>query len=236
MPLAILICSTPVIRKLYQSYEQKIIVISKFKEVFADNQYVQNTYLPGSLNIDYIKKEHIYHNSFYNIGKKNERGIEMKHNCIDIRQFHAINLGFMLTHEELMCDFIPKPICPYGIRTPTFEKVISERNYVCLHPVQTWPSRTWAIEKWQSLADQLAAANIPVVTIGRNAAESGFFNVDKPIFDIKVTYGYNLMNQTTINDCWHLINHSLCFVTMDSGLLHLAGTTDANIYSIRILN
>jgi hypothetical protein len=37
------------------------------------------------------------------------------------------------------------------------------------------------------------------------------------------------MNKTSISDCWHIISKSSAFVTMDSGLLHLAGTTDANI-------
>ena len=37
------------------------------------------------------------------------------------------------------------------------------------------------------------------------------------------------MNRTSISECWHLISNAICFVTMDSGLLHLAGTTDANI-------
>lgn len=33
------------------------------------------------------------------------------------------------------------------------------------------------------------------------------------------------MNKTSISDCWHLMNNAIAFVTMDSGLLHLAGTT-----------
>jgi hypothetical protein len=40
------------------------------------------------------------------------------------------------------------------------------------------------------------------------------------------------MNQVDIPQTWHLINDSLCFVTMDSGLLHLAGTTDTNIIQL----
>ena len=37
------------------------------------------------------------------------------------------------------------------------------------------------------------------------------------------------MNKTSLSQVWHLINNSTCFITMDSGLLHLAGTTDAEI-------
>ena len=37
------------------------------------------------------------------------------------------------------------------------------------------------------------------------------------------------MNKTSISDTWHIISNAHAFVTMDSGLLHLAGTTDTNI-------
>ena len=40
------------------------------------------------------------------------------------------------------------------------------------------------------------------------------------------------MNKTSIDETWHLINYSSCFVTMDSGLLHLAGTTDCEIIQL----
>mgnify|MGYP002478001057 CR=1 FL=1 len=38
------------------------------------------------------------------------------------------------------------------------------------------------------------------------------------------------MNKTTLDETWNLIEYSLCFITMDSGLLHLAGTTDNSNY------
>jgi hypothetical protein len=40
------------------------------------------------------------------------------------------------------------------------------------------------------------------------------------------------MNKTDISQAHHLIQNSLAFVTMDSGLLHLAGTTDAEIIQL----
>jgi hypothetical protein len=40
------------------------------------------------------------------------------------------------------------------------------------------------------------------------------------------------MNKTTLSQSWHLIDKSMCFITMDSGLLHLAGTTDSNILQL----
>ena len=41
-----------------------------------------------------------------------------------------------------------------------------------------------------------------------------------------------VINKTSLDDTWYLIQNSLCFITMDSGLLHLAGTTDAEIIQL----
>jgi len=68
-----------------------------------------------------------------------------------------------------------------------------------------------------------------VVSIGKDSSEKGFFNVDKPVFNFEIVDGLNLMNKTSISDCWHLIDGAVALVTMDSGLLHLAGTTDTHI-------
>jgi ADP-heptose:LPS heptosyltransferase len=144
----------------------------------------------------------------------------MKHNTVDIRQYHAIKLGMMLGNDELEYDYIPDK----------YESIEGlPEKYVLIHPVQTWPSRTWSAENWVKLTDLLNKRNISVVSIGKDSSETGFFNVDKPIFNFDIENGLNLMNKTSLSQAWHLINNSIAFVTMDSGLLHLAGTTDSEI-------
>lgn len=214
-----LICATPTIKKLHDYYGRKVVIISRFPEVFKMHPSVEASYKRASVDMEYISSTHIVHNSFYNVGKKNDRGIEYKHNMIDIRQFHAIHLGFMLAKDELECYYRP-------IEEP--KNIITE-PYVLIHPVQTWATRTWDAEKWMLLTKELNDKGISVVSIGRDSSETGFFNVQKPVFNFEIDKGLNLMNKTSISECWHLISKSICFVTMDSGLLHLAGTTDANI-------
>jgi hypothetical protein len=167
----------------------------------------------------FIHANYIVHNSFYNVGKKNERGIEYKHNVIDIRQFHAIHLGFTLSEKEMECYY--RPTTPLSIQLP--------KKYVLIHPVATWESRTWPAENWMQLTQSLNDLGIAVVSIGKDSSETGFFNVQKPVFNFEIPNGLNLMNKTTIADCWHIIKNASCFVTMDSGLLHLAGTTKTPI-------
>jgi ADP-heptose:LPS heptosyltransferase len=217
------LCSTPVLRKLYDSYNSKIVVVTNFPELFKNNPLVEKVYQSNSINRDFINSNFITHNSFYENGQKNSRGIEFKHNRIDIRQYHAIKLGFMLTKDEMGLDYIPDEFEPIN-KLP--------EKYVLIHPVQNWPSRTWDAVKWMELTKRLNEQNINVVSIGKESSEVGFFNVKKPIFNFEIKNGINLMNKTTLSQSWHLIDKSTCFITMDSGLLHLAGTTDSNILQL----
>lgn len=217
-----LICATPTIRKLSQSYEQRITVVSPMPELFKNLEYVEASYKSTSIDWDYFNEHYIMHNSFYLVGKKDERGVEMKHNMMDIRQYHAVHLGFMLSKREMSCEYYP-----------TEEKKNSiPHKYILIHPVQTWANRTWATEKWMELVKKLNDDGVYVVSVGKDSSETGFFNVDKPVFNFDIPYGMNLMNQTSISECYHLINNAACFITMDSGLLHLAGTTNTPIIQL----
>ena len=188
-------------------------------ELFKMNPDVAESYKASSVDHGYFAENYIIHNSFYNVGKKNDRGIEYKHNMIDIRQFHAIHLGFMLAKDELECYYRP-------IEEP--KNIITE-PYVLIHPVQTWATRTWDAEKWMLLTKKLNEKGIAVVSVGKDSSETGFFNIKKPTFNFEIDNGLNMMNKTDLSQAWHLIDKSSCFVTMDSGLLHLAGTTDTDI-------
>ncbi len=216
-----LISATLVIKKLSESYQAKITVLSPMPELFKNHPDVSDSFKFSSVDFDYFNSNYIVHNSFYNVGKKNERGIEIKHNRIDIRQFHAINLGFMLKADELSCFYRPTE--------PRKNDIFPKRKYVVIHPVSNWPSRTWNAINWMKLTTDLNELGFDVVSVGKDSSEKGFFNIDKPVFNFEISNGLNLMNKTSISDCWHLINEAVALVTMDSGLLHLAGTTDTYI-------
>ena len=57
-------------------------------------------------------------------------------------------------------------------------------------------------------------------------------NINKPTKNLNFKYGLDLTNKLNISQCWHVINKSKYFITMDSGLLHLAGTTDTEIIQL----
>ena len=209
---------TPTLRKLYQSYNKKISIATHHPELFKNNPYVDNVFTEMN---DFIRNEYETFISF-NVGY-HPNGVCYKHNAMDIRQFHAVNLGFMLTKDEMSMDYFPDEMEP-------IENL--PEKYVLIHPVQNWNSRTWDAKKWQMLTKILNERGIAVVSVGKDSSELGGSNVDKPVFNFNIDLGLNLMNKTSLSQTWHLINNSMCFITMDSGLLHLAGTTDIEIIQL----
>jgi len=209
---------TPTLRKLYQTYGKKISIATHHPELFKNNPYVDNVFV--DIN-DFILNEYETFISF-NVGY-HPNGVCYKHNAMDIRQLHAVNLGFMLTKDEMSMDYFPDDIEP-------IENL--PEKYVLIHPVQNWNSRTWNAKKWQMLTKILNEKGIAVVSVGKDSSELGGSNVDKPVFNFNIDLGLNLMNKTSLSQTWHLINKSMCFITMDSGLLHLAGTTDVEIIQL----
>lgn len=214
------LCATPTIRKLYNSYNKKISVITNIPDLFSTNPYIGNIF-DNSVDREILKETHDIFETFDIVYKPN--GVVNKHNTMDIRQFHAITLGFMLTKEEMSLDYQP---------STSFSITDLPKKYVLIHPVQNWNSRTWSSNNWKLLTKLLNEKGISVISIGKNDSELGGSNVDKPVFDFEIDNGLNLVNKTTLDETWHLIQNSICFVTMDSGLLHLAGTTDSEIIQL----
>ena len=108
-------------------------------------------------------------------------------------------------------------------------------KYVIIHPTHTWATRTWDQKQWQGLVDLLNKDNIPVVAIGRDSSEVGFYNTQKPVMDINIELGVNLLNDPDNDPAelrWMMKNEASIVVTMDSGILHLAGTTDVRILQL----
>lgn len=224
-----LLCSTPTIRKISKVYKSKVIVVSPSPNLLKNSPYISQSLNIHDVDLDQMENLYDVHKSFHLLGKRDPLGIEFKHAMCDIRQFHSKDLGFMLTPDELKCDYFPD----------RFEDCMGEmeinlpEKYVVIHPVQSWDSRTWETEKWQLLCDSLNKEGIFVVSVGKNSGEySVHLHQEKPVFNLDIKYGIDLTNKTTLDQTWHILNQSTCVVTMDSGILHLAGTTDTNIIQL----
>jgi autotransporter strand-loop-strand O-heptosyltransferase len=223
-----LICATPTIKKLSEIYQSPITVISTHPYLFDNCPYVDESLRFDDYTEEQLSEKYDLHKTFFLLGKQDNRGVEFKHAMCDIRQFHAKDLGFMLTPSELTCDYFPK----------SDESCLDEFNlperYVVIHPAQSWSSRTWSKYNWQALCISLEDAGIPVISIGKDAREESDFSGTtlKPVFKLDIKNGLDLTNKTTLDQSWYILNKSTCVITMDSGVLHLAGTTDTNIIQL----
>jgi FkbM family methyltransferase len=221
------LASTPTLRYLSKSHRQKINIVTHRKDVFKNNPYVKDI-----LNFDeYFSRDLsniIKYESHTFAGQKDGNGIEKKFSHMDVRQIHAIDLGFQLPNEDLEYDFNPDPLS-LDIELP--------KKYVVLHVTTNWPNRTWAYDNWIELIKWLKENNIFTVLVGAGYKESlhrsysdGSLVKDCPMFDDY--YGLDLTNQGSIGDMYWVIKGSQCIVTMDSGPLHLASCTDAHIIQL----
>ena len=216
------ICSTPSLRKLFFAYGKKISVLTDHPHIFKNNKYVDKIFNTTETSRESLEDQYELLVSFApNI--ENQYKLGLRHNTMDIRQFHASGLGFTLLPDECHTEFVPDEWNPIENLPDKF---------ILIHPVQSWAARTWDEDKWKLLTNMLNDNGIAVISVGKSSSEIGFHMVQKPVFDFPIKLGLNLMNQTTISQTWWLIQKSLAFVTMDSGLLHLAGTTDAQIIQL----
>lgn len=221
-----LLSATPTIKKIAEIYGKKVVVISHNPWVLKNNPYISENLHIDDVDIEGYATHYDLHQSFHLIGKRDSLGIEWKHAMCDIRQYHSKDLGFMLTPDEMTCEYFPdQEDCISDINLP--------EKFVVIHPAQTWDSRTWEHNKWQDLCDRLNSAGIPVVSIGKDSSEnSDHLNQAKPSFKISISNGLDLTNKTSFDQSWHIINKAKCVITMDSGVLHLAGTTDTHIIQL----
>jgi len=243
------ICATPTIRKISEVYNSKVVVFSHHPDLFERLPYVERSEdVKNFITLDKseeLRKEFDLHYSFWKMGQKvplsDDRGIEMKHSIIDIRQYHAIDNGFTLLPNEMECDFIPDP---------ESELPDLPNEFICLHPFKNWPSRTWDHKNWETLIKLLEENQIPVVVIGKDSIDEDLIKYlkrevrgktdDRVFTEIENRKKYSidksnlidLTNKTTISQTWKIIEKSKAVVTMDSGILHLAGTTDTNIIQL----
>ena len=215
------IACIPTINKLFRIYEQPITVFTSKPFLFVNHPSVLEAF-----PLDANKTGYEVHTTFSSL-LNSKHTVPFKHSTIDIRQFHAISLGFTLNSDEMYTDlYVEKEIDLQGYS-----------NYVVIHPTNTWKSRTWDNNKWQSLINKLNKNNIPVIAIGRQDTEMSSHlskHVEKPVMDIDIRLGINMLNddECCIGSLRWMMDRAMCVITMDSGILHVAGTTDVNIIQL----
>lgn len=203
------LCAIPTIKHLNKIYNKNIHVFTYNPDIFKNFSYITLTDDCNAGENDLLIETFMV-NKFV-------------HTRTDIRQLHAISSGFELLPEEMNIEFYPDPYVQ-------IENL--PQNYIVIHPSKTWPSRSWEKERWQDLIYKLNDINIPVVLIGKESSEFGTYHIKKPVYDLDIKLGLNLMNKINLHQTWHVLNKASIIITMDSGILHLAGSTDTHIIQL----
>ena len=203
------LCAIPTIKHLNKIYNKNIHVFTYQPELFKNFTYIT---LSDNYNVE---DDDLLIETF--------RPDKFVHTRTNIIQLHALSSGFQLLPEEMNIEFYPDEY-------ETIDNL--PENYIVIHPSKTWPSRTWEKERWQELIDRLNSINIPVVIIGKNSSEEGTYHITKPVYELNIKNGVDLTNKINIHQTWHILNKSEMIITMDSGILHLAATTDSHIIQL----
>ena len=214
------ICAIPTINKLAEAYGESITVFTSQPDLFSKHPSVLQAKSLEELSDDYLLYE------TFVLENKN-------HAVMDIRLFHCTHLGFTLTSNELNCDLYIES--PYEL----IDDGVVLENYIILHPVdsEAWPSRTWGKKKYEELISELNKLSIKVVLIGRDTTEYSSFHrkvVAKKVMDVRGDF-IDLRNNYNIEISelrWMMNHRALCTITIDSGVLHVAGTTNVEIIQL----
>jgi FkbM family methyltransferase len=221
------LAATPTLRYLSQSHRRKINVVTHNTHIFKNSPYIDRCI--SFEEFDNLQTEDIIkYESFTHAGRKDGNGIEKKFSHIDLRQIHAMDLGFQLMPHQMEYDYFADPVdLPYEF----------PETYVVCHITQNWPNRTWPTEKWQSFINILAENKIFTVLVGKDHSEKVHDSISvDPIIKkcpkLDNLYGIDLSNKLDLDGMYHVINNSKVLVTMCSGAMNIGGCTDTHILQI----
>lgn len=93
-------------------------------------------------------------------------------------------------------------------------------------------NRQWVPEEFNKLMDHLISIGVTPVYVGKSKVEFQSVNVKYKVNErCDFTKGISLLDQTSIYEVAKIMNDSEFVITLDCGLTHLAGMTNAKIIS-----
>lgn len=95
-------------------------------------------------------------------------------------------------------------------------------KFVVVHPGVGWKNRTWQKHKWTSVINNLADKGFKIVVIG---AGSDFIPEDR--FNV-----INAREKLNLAEIRELCKAATVFIGMDSGMFHIAMTTETNVIGL----
>ena len=139
----------------------------------------------------------------------------LPHWNMDTFDFLSVPLGLGgLSFQEKQLEYFPT------------EPDEAEAFDVILNTSMTWDTRSWSLQNWQRLADELVARGLRVAVVGKDV-EAPEDRITKRSPELRgVT---NLTNRLSLDQTYYTLGKAGLFVTGQNGLSVLAGATDTRI-------
>jgi ADP-heptose:LPS heptosyltransferase len=140
---------------------------------------------------------------------------KLPHWHMDTFDFISVPLGLgELSFREKRLEYFP------------VEEDRADAFDVVLNTSMTWPSRSWALENWQRLADDLGRKGMKVAVVGKDVnSDADGMRKRSPALEGCC----NLVNRLSLDQTYYTIRKSRLFASCQNGLSVLAGATDAEI-------
>jgi len=207
---------TPIVRRLREvlGNEATIDVATNSGSIFLNNPFVNNV-LPGNAAVDGYTRVIDLDMAYERTPERHiiESFSEVAFNEYEGTEFDKRTDIFFTENDK---NIVIGKLTELGLWDDNHL-----RRLTIVHAGVTWKNRTWPQERWDHTIRGVVANGRHVIVIGRG----GDFSFKGP----GVT---SLINLFTIQQIAFLISVADTFVSNDSGMLHIAGTTDTKIVGI----
>jgi ADP-heptose:LPS heptosyltransferase len=204
------ICAEPTIRFAIKAFKDCNVSLAsehpeffrhlKFKRVYdlKDHQPIWENYL----TLDTIRNCDDLSWQFYS---------HMLVNCVDYPTLCA--LRSMLPISEKQVQLFPTDIEYRVIRKIVFDKFDDK---VVVHPGKHWQSKTFPVEWWQAVIDELENEKVTPILIG------GDVDDNRGTVNVTTKNGFDLRGQLSLMETVALLKRAPVLLTNDSAPLHMA--------------
>ncbi len=201
------IMTTGLIRRIHEENpEATILVSTRIPDVFLRTPYVKTVPCPEPF-VDPFPKEATRINLDLAYERTPKRHIISSYADIIFNDPNIFEIPEVVSTPADYISFGQKMVLnKLGQRIPP--------NSVVVHMGNNWANRTWPIEKWREVVNELIRKGLTVFTVGRGQD-----------FSIKGNNIISLNDKFHILEIRELIQRTKLFIGMDSGLLYIAQTT-----------
>ena len=194
-----------VIRKLRTVAPQRFDLFTHHPALFRACPYVENVYPLEEPRLRAYPHGLV---SMFELDK-------LPHWRMDTFDFISVPLGLgELSFREKQLEYFPT------------EPDEAQAFDVVLNTSITWATRSWPLENWQRLADELSSQGLRVAVVGKDVENAADRMLKRSPPLERAT---NLVNRLSLDQTYHTLRKAGLFVTGQNGLSVLAGATDTRI-------